>query len=103
MHPGEEKLEREKEMEEREAKEKENAKKTAEASLVIPFHPMSRSTSAEVFNIRGQLERQDTSKSTTNVSVGASMQPPTIQIIESQSPKSKDDIELYRRQPNIVC
>lgn len=96
--PGEDKLEKEKEMVEREAA----AKKASETALTIPTHAIPRSTSAEIFNVRGPLDRSDTSKSTSNMSPYGNVNPPAIQIIESQSPKSKDDIELYRRQPNIV-
>uniref|UniRef100_T1KL03 Rap-GAP domain-containing protein n=1 Tax=Tetranychus urticae TaxID=32264 RepID=T1KL03_TETUR len=68
--------------------------------LGIPSIPRSN-TSSEGFNV-SRLERQDTSKSTNDMCPYGRLQPPTIQVIESQTPMTKDDIELYRKQPNIV-
>ncbi|RWS06809.1 rap GTPase-activating-like protein [Dinothrombium tinctorium] len=63
---------------------------------------LPRSNTSEALLTTGRLERQETSRSTNDIAPVSNLQPPTIQIIESHSPKSKDDIELYRKHPNIV-
>lgn len=63
---------------------------------------MRGASSSENLFLRNKLERSDTSKSTSNMEPMSTLQPPTIQIIDS-SHKTKDDLELYRKHgPNII-
>ena len=80
-------------------------RKTEEPSTNEPsFLPttITRSnTSSDGLFLR-KLERSDTSKSTNDMEPMCTLQPPTIQIIDS-SHKTKDDLELYRKHgPNII-
>ncbi|RWS27340.1 rap GTPase-activating-like protein [Leptotrombidium deliense] len=63
---------------------------------------LPRSNTSEALLTSGRLEKQETSRSTSDMMPLARLQPPTIQIIESQTPRSKDDIELCRKHPNII-
>lgn len=89
----------------------ESATETPKRKSVVDFNfhdsSMIRSNTSSNMFLR-KLERSDTSQSTSHMegpshgSMSSTLQPPTIQIIDS-STRTKDDIDLYRKHgPNIV-
>jgi len=83
-------------------KEKGNTTDTLQTLPPLTSQLQRSTTSSNCFAIHGRLEKTETSKSVNDVSPFSRLQPPIINVIENQNSQTKDDIELYRKLPNIV-